>query len=87
MIARRIADANIRFGKPADWDTVHSDRNCCDLWVRGNGDGTYESAWEPTPDELAALNAGGSIVLRIMGGQPPVLLYATLPRQEETDAA
>ena len=31
-----------------------------------------ESAWEPTPDELALLNAGGTVVLRIIGWQPPV---------------
>jgi hypothetical protein len=32
------------------------------------------SRWEPTPDELAALNAGGSVELWVMGRQPPVSL-------------
>lgn len=33
------------------------------------------SAWLPTPDELAALNAGAPIHLRVVGsGHPPVIL-------------
>ena len=35
-----------------------------------------QSAWEPTPRELAILNAGGSVILSIIGGQPPVMLGA-----------
>src|SRR6185312_6765932 len=34
------------------------------------------SRWEPTPDELAILNAGGSVELWVMGQQPPVALRA-----------
>jgi hypothetical protein len=34
-----------------------------------------ESAWEPTPAELEMLNNGGSIILRVVGWQPPVALY------------
>jgi len=34
-----------------------------------------ESAWEPTPRELEALNAGGQVVLRVHGWQVPVALY------------
>lgn len=34
-----------------------------------------ETAWEPTPDELARLNAGASVILRIIGNaHPPVML-------------
>lgn len=42
-----------------------------------------ESAWEPTPDELALLNAGGQLVLRVHGWQVPVALYLEPPAQEE----
>jgi hypothetical protein len=42
----------------------------------------YESAWEPTPEELAHLNAGGSVILRVLGGQPPVALYVEPPAEE-----
>jgi hypothetical protein len=34
-----------------------------------------ETAWEPTPDELARLNAGAPVILRVLGQQhPPVSL-------------
>jgi len=35
-------------------------------------DGCCVSRWEPTPDELAKLNAGGSVELWVSGRQPPV---------------
>lgn len=39
-------------------------------------DGCCVSRWEPTPDELAILNAGGTVELWLMGQQPPVALRA-----------
>ena len=45
-------------------------------------DGTpcMTSVWEPTPAELAMLNAGGAVVLRILGRQfPPVTLETQPP--------
>lgn len=36
---------------------------------------TMTTAWEPTPDELAALNAGAPIHVRLFGDQhPPIML-------------
>lgn len=32
------------------------------------------SVWKPTPEQLAQLNAGGAVLLRVWGGQPPVSL-------------
>lgn len=33
------------------------------------------TAWEPTPDELARLNAGAPVLLRVLGsGHPPVMI-------------
>ena len=35
-----------------------------------------ESAWELTPRELADLNAGGTLIVRILGVQhPPIMVY------------
>ena len=35
------------------------------------------SLWEPTPKQLAILNAGGKVALRILGDRhPPVSLWA-----------
>lgn len=46
-----------------------------------------ETAWEPTPDELAALNAGAPIILCVLGsGHPPVMLRTgDLPEDAEPD--
>ncbi len=48
----------------------------------GSGQPCMLSSWEPTPEELEALNAGGKVTLRVLGsGHPPVMLYV-----EKTDA-
>lgn len=72
MISWRINGANLRLGEPSDWDRDDHGK-CAHLWVRREND-MFASAWEPTPDELARLNAGGKVVLTIVGGQPPVRL-------------
>lgn len=72
MIPMRIANATHYMGAPKGWEPERDGR-CSHLAVRVVGN-VYESAWEPTPDELAALNAGGSVLLRVVGGQPPVML-------------
>jgi len=43
--------------------------------VNGPSTPAMETAWEPTPDELARLNAGAPVILQILGtGHPPVML-------------
>jgi hypothetical protein len=76
MISIRIAEATHFFGEPKAWKP--EDGRCTTLAVRKVGD-VYESAWEPTPYELAMLVAGGKIVLRVYGGQPPVMLTVEPP--------
>lgn len=73
MIPMRISGATHVLGAPKGWEP-EKDGNCCQLAVRVVED-IWQSAWEPTPAELAALNAGGSIVLSVVGGQPPVMLH------------
>jgi hypothetical protein len=44
--------------------------------VNGPDTPAMETAWEPTPEELEALNAGAPVILRILGTQhPPVIVY------------
>lgn len=77
MISRRIKGCTNTLGKPKGWD-VSIQGNCVSLDIRvipHEGSILCESAWEPTPEELQLLNSGGSLVLRIFGGQPPVQLY------------
>lgn len=82
MIAKRITGATHRLSAPKGWDEKR-DGHCHALSVRLSGGNVFESAWEPTPDELAALNAGGSIVLSMVGGQLPVILSVEPPDQAE----
>lgn len=43
--------------------------------VNGVGTPAMVTAWAPTPDELARLNAGASVHLRILGTMhPPVMV-------------
>jgi len=45
--------------------------------VNGPETPAMETAWFPTPAELAAIAAGAPIILRILGtGHPPVQLYS-----------
>lgn len=46
------------------------------LFVGITEQGFCVSRWEPTPDELETLIAGGSVELWVMGCQPPVMLIA-----------
>lgn len=46
-----------------------------DSTVTGPDTPAMETAWFPTPDEIAAINAGASIILRVLGrAHPPVML-------------
>lgn len=66
MIPLRIENATVIMRGPAGTDVR-------DLHVAVI-DGCCVSRWEPTPDELATLQAGGSVELWVMGQQPPVML-------------
>jgi hypothetical protein len=72
MIPRRITGANVKFTPPGDWNEAR-DGKCANLMARVEGN-SVATAWEPTPAELAMLNAGGAIVLKVYGGQPPICL-------------
>jgi hypothetical protein len=52
-----------------------TDEECGDLHVYRDGETCY-SEWQPTPEELAALAAGGRVCLWVWSGntQPPVAL-------------
>lgn len=42
-----------------------------------------ESWWEPTPEELAELNAGGCVRLTVVGQvHPPVAVDTVTPRRD-----
>ncbi len=81
MIPLRIMGATQNLGAPKGWDK-DADGSCRSLAVR-HVDGVWQSAWEPTPQELELLAAGGVVVLSIVGGQPPVMLTVEPPAIQE----
>ncbi len=67
-VTRIIGKSQGYFGLPLRDEVM----NCT---VNGDGTPAMVSAWQPTPDELARLNAGASVHLRVIGTQhPPVML-------------
>lgn len=84
-----IPGATRALGAPDNWDP-DTDGPCGALPIR---DGVHaevwpymESAWKPDAQELAALNAGGSIVLRIVNlTHPVVALYVIEDAAPEAD--
>ena len=75
MLPARIMNATRYLGAPAGWDPER-DPPCSHLAIRDevhDGMPMMVSAWEPTPDEIARLQAGAKVVLHIVGvGHPPV---------------
>ena len=78
MIPARISGCTRVLGAPPGWTPEISD-DCRGLPIRDEMNGDLPcmvSAWEPTPAELAAINDGATIKLRVVGsGHPPVMVY------------
>jgi hypothetical protein len=80
MIIKRIENASRTFGAPHDWK--NTDGPCQGLPVLDvvTEEGLFMiSAWEPTPEELAALNRGESIKLWVRGTVHPVVALSVGP--------
>lgn len=74
MIIGRIEGSTRALGAPADWDGDLS--KCHVLPIRDSEtvQGNFMiSAWEPTPDEIKALQAGETLKLWIQGVSHPVV--------------
>lgn len=78
MTPRNIKNATHAMCAPKNWDAA-SNGECDVLYVR-KWLNTFESAWYPTAEELALLNAGEPVILTTFGFQPPVSLNV---REEE----
>ena len=82
MIPKRHPSGTRYLGAPRGWEP-ETDGSCAHLSIADidhEGSNIMESIWEPLPDELAALNAGGFVVLHVRGnGHPPVYVTAATP--------
>jgi len=79
MIVGRIANSNFVYKAPSNMN------DCQDLHVCVYEDSDVRimsSAWMPTPDELARLNAGQPIYLHIYGSVHPVVAMS-VPKEGE----
>lgn len=76
MMIKRIDGVTRVLGKSQGYLGLPVRDIIVDCSVNGSGTPAMETSWEPTPEELNALNAGGSVVLRVLGTvHPPVLIY------------
>lgn len=76
MLIKRIEGATRNLGAPSGWDPdIHG--MCSVLPIADIPDPTtgnwMVSAWEPTPEEIARIVAGGSIHLWVQGTLHPVV--------------
>ncbi|MDR7101485.1 hypothetical protein J2X37_000635 [Croceicoccus sp. BE223] len=73
MIPKRHPKTTRYLGAPKGWN-AETDGPCGHLSICDDR-GMMLSRWEPTPDELAVLNAGGAVELAVVGhAHPPVSL-------------
>jgi hypothetical protein len=82
-----VAGSNARLKPPKDWNEEKF--GCCaDLHVRQvveeSGLFYHETAWEFTDSDIEALRAGGRLILRVAGFQPPVSLRVEPPTADDT---
>jgi hypothetical protein len=89
MIPLRIAGHTRYLGAPREWKP-EVDGPCGFLAIRDEdttAGRAMASAWEPTPEELARLNAGAPIILHVIGiVHPPVDVRVGYPPKEAVNA-
>jgi hypothetical protein len=83
-----ITGWNAAPGAPANWNPTR-DGECGALPIRvsvheDQSVAYCESAWLPSPSDIAAIVAGSPIILRVVGWQPPVALFVEQPVKLET---
>lgn len=86
MLIGRIPGATRFLGAPANWNE-QTDTHCAVLPILDydvDGNNVMASAWEPTPDEIAAIVAGAKVHLHIWGsGHPVVAMTVGQPPSDE----
>jgi len=75
MMVARIEDATRVIGKSQGYLGLPVRDNHMKCTVGGEFTPTMTTAWHPTPDELAALNAGAAVHVMLVGKQhPPIMV-------------
>ncbi len=89
MLPIPFPESNFTYTKPEGW----TDEQCSDLHVwtgpvpidgAGNKVNTIISKWQPSKEDIEAINNGGAIYLSITGnGMPPVCVFTENPFIEQ----
>lgn len=85
MLPVTFDQANFTFGKPASMTdeqcaSLHVWRGQCPIDEAGTLTPVIISKWQPSKEDIEAINKGGAIYLSITGsGMPPVSLFTENP--------
>lgn len=75
MISLHIAGATRVIGRSQGYNGLALRDEAVHCTVNGPATPCMVTAWEPTPDEIARINAGAPVLLTILGDvHPPVML-------------
>jgi hypothetical protein len=81
MINLAIEGTTRRIGKSQGYRGL-----CVKDFVYGNGTPAMQTAWEPTPSEIARIVAGAPIILTLLGIEhPPVLIEVADLEKDRAD--
>ncbi|RZK45063.1 MAG: hypothetical protein EOO61_01440 [Hymenobacter sp.] len=70
----QLSDATRSLGAPPDWKNENGPCETLDIFDNETPEGNFMiSAWQPGPDELMQLNAGGLVYMHIRGANHPVV--------------
>ena len=79
MIIGRIEGATRVLGKSQGYLALPIRDEMIQVSVNGPRTPSMVTAWVPTPEELALLNAGASVHVRILGTGPPPIMVEVGP--------
>ena len=84
MIIGRIEGATRVLGKSQGYLGLPLRDVVINSTVGGPETPAMETAWVPTPDEIARINAGAPVILRVLGtAHPPVMVDVGEPPAED----
>jgi len=80
MLSAHIEGATRVIGKSQGYNGLAVLDAAVSCAVNGPDTPAMQTAWHPTPDELAALNAGAAVVVQLLGrDHPPILVGVAAP--------
>ncbi|QIB32666.1 hypothetical protein [Ancylobacter pratisalsi] len=74
MLIKHIAGATRTIGKCQGYMGLPLRDEPIHCTVNGPATPSMVTAWEPTPDEIARINAGAPVLLRVLGTQHPSVM-------------